>query len=87
LLEFRKIENGKENLIITKCNIKDFVCEIHDSFSSIAENKNIEFKVICPAHEVSVWFDVNKVDKIIFNLLSNAFKFTKEEGRIEFKQR
>ncbi|MBP7507319.1 MAG: response regulator [Prolixibacteraceae bacterium] len=85
LLEFRKIENGKENLNVSKCNVKDFVCEIHDSFGSIAENKNIEFKVICPVQDVSVWFDINKVDKIIFNLLSNAFKFTKEGGRIEFK--
>jgi signal transduction histidine kinase/ligand-binding sensor domain-containing protein/DNA-binding response OmpR family regulator len=85
LLEFRKIDDGKEILQVVKCDLKTFSNDICDSFEQTAENKSIGFEMICPQQDVSVWFDVNKVDKIIFNLLSNAFKFTKDGGKIELK--
>jgi signal transduction histidine kinase/ligand-binding sensor domain-containing protein/AraC-like DNA-binding protein len=85
LLEFRKIETGKEDLQVIHCNLSSFIQEIKESFDPIAENKKIDFKVIFPTLEFDIWFDANKVDKIIFNLLSNAFKFTSEGGEIELK--
>jgi signal transduction histidine kinase/ligand-binding sensor domain-containing protein/DNA-binding response OmpR family regulator len=85
LLEFRKIDDGKEVLQIVKCDLKPYTSDIRDSFEQIAENKNIDFKIVFPENDIPVWCDINKVDKIIFNLLSNAFKFTKEGGKIELK--
>ena len=85
LLEFRKIDDGKEKLKVARCNLEYCLKEIRDSFEQVAENKNINFKVIAAQRDVPVWFDVNKIDKIIFNLLSNAFKFTNEGGTIELK--
>ena len=84
LLEFRKIENRKENLKITKCNIRTMMEEIGNSFENIIESRDIDFRVHYPQKDIPVWIDPGKVDKIIFNLLSNAFKFTKEGGKIEF---
>ncbi|WP_228491940.1 hybrid sensor histidine kinase/response regulator transcription factor [Prolixibacter sp. NT017] len=84
LLEFRKIENGKEALKVAQCDIRHLMDEISSSFDSTVESRDIDFVVLHPEKEVPVWIDAEKVDKIIFNLLSNAFKFTKEGGRIEF---
>ncbi|HNW52349.1 MAG TPA: ATP-binding protein [Prolixibacteraceae bacterium] len=85
LLEFRKIDDGKEILQVIKCDLKPYTNDIRDSFEQIAENKKIDFKILFPEVDVPVWCDINKVDKIIFNLLSNAFKFTREGGKIELK--
>jgi len=83
LLEFRKIDVGKEHLNVEKCELKAFANEIRESFEQTAVNKNINFKITCPEKDIPVWIDTNKVDKIIFNLLSNSFKFTKEGGTID----
>jgi len=85
LLEFRKIEDGKENLQIEKCDLLQLSQGIKDSFETVAENKNIEFNIFCNPQSFDIWLDNNKVDKIIVNLLSNAFKFTKEGGKIELR--
>lgn len=85
LLEFRKIDDGKEVLQVERCDLKSFANDIRDSFEQTAENKNIDFKINIPNEDIPVWLDINKVDKIIFNLLSNAFKFTKNGGGIELK--
>jgi len=85
LLEFRKIETGRENLQVVRCDLPAFIQEIKESFEPIAENKKIEFNAIYPTPDFEIWFDTNKVDKIIFNLLSNAFKFTSQGGKIELK--
>ncbi|MFB6318154.1 two-component regulator propeller domain-containing protein [Saccharicrinis sp. FJH54] len=84
LLEFRKIENGKEKLQVIETNIRSVVDEISDSFSNIAESKDIDFVTSLPVKNSMVWVDPGKLDKIVFNLLSNAFKFTEAGGRVEF---
>ncbi len=83
LLEFRKIENGKENLKVGKCDLRTLMTGIANSFENEVEARDIDFKIYYPQKDLSVWLDEEKVDKIIFNLLSNAFKFTKEGGKIE----
>jgi signal transduction histidine kinase/ligand-binding sensor domain-containing protein/AraC-like DNA-binding protein len=85
LLEFRKIEDGKEHLQIEQCDLAQLSQGIKESFEAVSENRNIEFNVFCPVQPGEVWIDINKVDKIIVNLLSNAFKFTKEGGKIELR--
>jgi signal transduction histidine kinase/ligand-binding sensor domain-containing protein/DNA-binding response OmpR family regulator len=82
LLEFRKIENGKDSLKVSECDVAVMSEEIADAFRNLADAKDIEFVVHSPNEGAMVWLDADKVDKIIVNLLSNAFKFTKEGGRI-----
>lgn len=83
LLEFRKIENGKEQLQVTQNDVRLIVEEVRDTFDSFSEAKDVEFKINIPQKETLVWYDANKVDKILINLLSNAFKFTDNGGIVE----
>jgi len=82
LLEFRKIENGKEHLSVSRGDIHAFAEEIRDSFVPVAESKNIQFILEKPEQPADIWFDHQKLEKVLFNLLSNAFKFTEEGGKI-----
>nr|WP_321406813.1 two-component regulator propeller domain-containing protein [uncultured Carboxylicivirga sp.] len=84
LLEFRKIETGKEKLEVSPTNLNDLMNDVTDSFNSIAETKGIELSTHLTLSNEIVWVDKNKMDKVFCNLLSNAFKFTPEGGLIEF---
>ncbi len=83
LLEFRKIENGKEHLQVSQSDVRLLAHDIKESFESLSESKDIEFRIIIPPLETLIWFDANKIDKVLFNLLSNAFKFTDAGGLVE----
>lgn len=83
LLEFRKIETGREKLQVSKSDIGLLIMEIKEAFDTIAETREIEFSVSAPQPETLAFFDANKLDKIIYNLLSNAFKFTNKGGKVE----
>jgi signal transduction histidine kinase/DNA-binding response OmpR family regulator len=82
LMDFRKIEEGKMKIRASQNNITDFVTEITNTFAETARKKNISFRVDSKDRELKVWFDVNMLDKILFNILSNAFKFTNDHGSI-----
>lgn len=82
LMDFRKIEHGKMKLSATENNLGEFVKEITDSFRGIAQRKSISFNVTVREKDIMVWFDVQMLDKVLFNLLSNAYKFTGEHGFI-----
>ena len=84
LLEFRKIENGKESLLVAKTDIRQVCEDIIKSFDNISESKDIDFKIEIPDPDTMAWIDMGKIEKVTYNLLSNAFKFTKEGGIIEF---
>ncbi len=81
LLDFRKIESGKEKLKVTEHNLSSFFDEISSSFHLLAESKNIEFSATTDI-DTNTYVDLDKIDKIVFNLLSNAFKFTDSNGTI-----
>mgnify|MGYP000176845682 CR=1 FL=1 len=82
LLDFRKSESGKLLLSASKSNIVPFVNNIKLAFDELARAKNIDFSLKSNNDEIEVWFDQTKLKKIIFNLLSNAFKFTPKGGKI-----
>jgi len=82
LMDFRKIENEKMNLRISRYDINRFIQEISDSFTELAQNKQINFSYLSTIQNQELYFDTDKLDKILFNLLSNAFKFTPEQGQI-----
>jgi signal transduction histidine kinase/DNA-binding response OmpR family regulator len=82
LMDFRKIEVEKMRLRASENDLVSFVSDILESYKSIAHKRNIDLRVFTKERKLNVWFDVNMLDKVIFNLLSNAFKFTKDNGYI-----
>jgi len=83
LLEFRKIETGREKLGVSPTSLEELINDVTDSFNSIAETKGIELATHLTSTKAVVWIDKNKMDKVFCNLLSNAFKFTPEGGLIK----
>ncbi len=82
LLDFRKLETEHMKLAVAEGNIILFLKEIYSLFSNVAYQKNIQYEFISPIDELSAWYDADKIEKIISNLLSNAFKYTPEGGKI-----
>ncbi|MEA5137990.1 hybrid sensor histidine kinase/response regulator transcription factor [Arcicella rigui] len=85
LLDFRKIENGSMELRATQNELISFVKSLSKSFERLAKSRNIQFEVFSNVDSLNCWFDVDKLDKVIFNLLSNAFKFTADNGKISIR--
>lgn len=83
LLDFRKIENKTFNLRVSKTNIYDFTLGIFRDFESEAKKRNIKFEIHASNKNIELYIDRNLMDKVYFNLLSNAFKFTPDNGKIE----
>ncbi|HEX8315584.1 MAG TPA: two-component regulator propeller domain-containing protein, partial [Flavisolibacter sp.] len=83
LLDFRKLEEQELRLNKTSGDVIGFIREICSSFSDIAENKMIAFAVHCSEDLIFTSFDHDKLERILFNLLSNAFKFTPVGGSVK----
>jgi AraC-like DNA-binding protein/CheY-like chemotaxis protein len=82
LMDFRKIEEGKMKIRVSENNITEFVTEIIKAFEELARKKKITYRFDSKDVALKVWFDVNVVDKIFFNILSNSFKYTDDHGSI-----
>ncbi|MBI3195856.1 MAG: hypothetical protein HYZ34_15515, partial [Ignavibacteriae bacterium] len=82
LLDISKLEAGGMKLQASKGNIVAFIRGVTMSFHSLAERKEMFFDVQADAEEVEIYFDKEKMEKIVINLLSNAFKFTPDHGEI-----
>ena len=76
ILDFRKIQNKKMKMQVQRVNIVAFVRKVMDNFESLAEEHNIDFLFETEKDELYLWVDEDKLEKIVFNLLSNAFKYT-----------
>ncbi len=81
LLEFRKAENLHLEIKVDRFNIVSLIEQISELFDELAIRKKIEYHIESP-REIMGWFDQDKIEKILFNLLSNAFKYTPEGGKI-----
>lgn len=76
ILDFRKIQNKKMKTLVQKTEFIDFIRKIAESFTAIAQEKEINYSFENEISELYIWIDRDKVEKIMFNLLSNAFKYT-----------
>lgn len=85
LLDFRKSEESKFNLRASKTNIYDFTSAIFNEFSREAKKRNISLALESNDKTLEIYFDRNLMDKVYFNLLSNALKFTPDGGKIEIQ--
>jgi signal transduction histidine kinase/ligand-binding sensor domain-containing protein/DNA-binding response OmpR family regulator len=85
LLDFRRLESEEVKLHASEGDIVHFIKEVANSFSDLAERKKIVFSIESTVPEVTTLFDSNKLERILFNLISNAFKFTREGGSVSIK--
>ncbi len=85
LMDFRKVTQGNMHLSIRQRNISSFIRRIAESFQGIADQKQIHFDCHIDTKPLMVWFDSEKLETIIFNLLSNAFKYTPSGGHIKIE--
>jgi signal transduction histidine kinase/CheY-like chemotaxis protein len=82
LMDFRKIESGKIRLQVSANDMVAFIRELMLPFDHMAKKRRIDFRLMTTIPELDVWFDRDMMDKVLFNLLSNAFKFTADWGHI-----
>ncbi|HZE86108.1 MAG TPA: two-component regulator propeller domain-containing protein, partial [Puia sp.] len=82
LLDFRKLEEQELKLSLSKGDIIKFIKELSFSFADMAEKKHIDLSFHTSEKSLYTLFDQDKLERIVFNLLSNAFKFTPEKGLI-----
>lgn len=83
LLDFRKYENGKLELNLVETDLRREVADWAESFAMAATKRHIRFRVEFPADvDAMAAIDVNRFQRVFFNLISNAFKFTPPNGRV-----
>lgn len=84
LLEFRKMQNNKLALSLEETDVIAFLYEIFLSFNDAAESKNMDFKFLPSVASYKMFIDKGNLDKVTYNLLSNAFKYTPSGGKVTF---
>jgi signal transduction histidine kinase/ligand-binding sensor domain-containing protein/CheY-like chemotaxis protein len=82
LMDFRKVMQGNMKLKIQKGLLTPYVTQVADSFMGAAVQKHIHFQTDIEEQDEICWFDHSKIETILFNLLSNAFKHTPKNGNI-----
>lgn len=85
LLEFRKMQKNKLALSLEETDVIAFLYEIFLSFKDTSESKNIDFSFEPSQPSYKMYIDKGNLDKVTYNLLSNAFKYTPSNGKIIFK--
>jgi signal transduction histidine kinase len=83
LLDLSRLESGKMELHASQENMVSLVRSYVQQFESLAKHKGIALEFHSERDDIPAWVDRGKIEKILFNLLGNAFKFTGEGGRIE----
>ena len=82
ILDFRKIQNDKMKVLVEQVDIIPLILKIYGNFVPMAHTHRIDFRLFCPLDSFVMYTDVDKLEKILFNLLSNAFKYTPDEKSI-----
>ena len=80
ILDFRKIQNDKMKVLVEQVDIIPLILKIYGNFVPMAHTH--DFRLFCPLDSFVMYTDVDKLEKILFNLLSNAFKYTPDEKSI-----
>lgn len=85
LMEFNKMEKGKLQLRLSETDVVSYIRDIAKGFRDIAETHSINFNISTFAHSYTMYADKGYIDKIVYNLLSNAFKYTDDKGSITLR--
>ena len=83
LLDFRKVETGHVPLRARRADAVRFLTDIHSVFQLKAQERNVAYLLDVPPEPVPLYFDQSKLEIILTNLLANAFKYTRNKGRVE----
>lgn len=79
----RNKDLSRLKLLVTENNLHNDITKVCLSFNELARNKKIDFSINCPKNLDKAWYDREKLEHILYNLLSNAFKFTPPEGNVQ----
>lgn len=82
LLDFRKIDSGRFKLSLTQENIVDLLNDIYKDFIPLAQSRNMEYVFNSTESQIDVWVDKERIKTVFYNLLSNAFKYSKNGSSI-----
>lgn len=82
LMDIRKLDKGQMQLHFRETDIVGFIEDLMMTFEYLAQRKNISFNFIHKDEKLNVWIDLNNFDKVLLNILSNAFKYTPDNGNI-----
>lgn len=83
ILDFRKFEDGKLQLRLSRFDLRTALMDWTDAFRTLSFRKHIHFHILADEHtDYTITADAEKLERIVYNLLSNAFKFTSENGEI-----
>lgn len=83
LIQFRKIESGKEKLEVAEVELIQFTHEIVDSFAQYAAELDVNIDFVPPGESLMGWVDSRKLEKVLINLISNAIKYNSKDGHVE----
>ena len=83
ILDFRRAETGELKLKVSKVEILLGTKNIFNSFIELSQSKNINFNLNVEEKSIECWIDMDKYNKILYNLLSNAMKFTNNYGNVD----
>jgi len=83
IMDIRKLDKGHMRLNVRQTDIVGFIKDIMDTFGYWAEEKNIRFTFDRTFDRLDVWIDMDSFDKVLMNILSNAFKYTPADGTIQ----
>jgi signal transduction histidine kinase/ligand-binding sensor domain-containing protein/AraC-like DNA-binding protein/AmiR/NasT family two-component response regulator len=83
LMDFNKIESGNLKLNLQPGDVVDFIVQIASAFNGMAEMRKINFSIRAELPVIKGVFDRDKLERILVNILSNAFKFTRDGGEIK----
>ncbi|MDR1517797.1 MAG: response regulator [Dysgonamonadaceae bacterium] len=84
LLEFQKLEQSFVALRVSEQDLNHFLKDIFLSFRELAVQRQIRYQMASSTNELPIWFNANQLQKVFFNLISNAFKHTRDGGCIDF---
>ena len=85
MMDLRKIDKGQMQMQMRETDLIGFVADIHTLFAHQAKAKNIQFGYDRDCEVLPVWIDRSNFDKVVVNILSNAFKFTKPGGMVNIR--
>lgn len=85
LLDFRKVESNKMDMRVAEIDLVTFIEDVSSYFDNMAQSKQIQYSFQHDVSSVMLWVDTDKMEKILTNLLSNAFKFTPDGGTVTIR--